>query len=104
MRLFLRVSALRTQGCGKSERPGNTKDHELNLSMVTCTSRPRLRLWGTNPKPLQTWEGEKVIWSLIVQQKMHVEILCTKRGIPQVVKLYSIFTFQFYIKKCLHPL
>lgn len=49
---------------------------------------------------VQTWEGKKINWSLIVQHKIHEEILRVKVGVPQMKGL----CFAFNISECCQQL
>lgn len=40
---------------------------------------------------IQAWEGKRINWSQIIQQKMHAEVMRVKVGVPRMLELYSAF-------------
>jgi hypothetical protein len=45
---------------------------------------------------IQTWEGRRINWSQIIQQKMHAEVMRVKVGVPRILELYSAFYISFF--------
>ena len=52
---------------------------------------------------IQTWEGKKIKWALIVQQHLHAEILRVRTGDPRMIELYSAFYITVFCYKMPSP-
>lgn len=52
---------------------------------------------------IQTWEGKKINWALIVQKQIHAEIVRLRVGTPKLLELYSAFYISFLCSKMPSP-